>query len=454
MVAAQSPTDWRPLFDDAFTRVLGALRSGALRDDREHDLLELCERFDVRPSILAGALQRLADIGLARLSPGDRVRFPELGPVPWAEGSWMLVGLVEVAMRATVPTANEDDVAVYAGLVARARRAATERGDELDPALFATIGFWAERTPDRLTARLLVRTLQQLRYGPRATLPWQVVEIESWLASSLQALRLRDRSSAERAAHVLIRLWRRYLEMSAAALGVRPAELVEPAEHTSDELYWAGWRPDDDWLEVLGSIRDHRLEPGREYSLRDLSARFRVPMRRLLPMLQRLEVMGLVLGGPDREGSVLVAVPTVDDWAETVGLLLGLQEMCVRSAIPALTDADVAQLDVLLAQVRREARVRDFSFTATLLEINRFFASRSPNRAIRETTTVTISRLAYILPEPPPFRQWAIEDFLELLDEAVRARDPELGSEACHALSAHFDAHVADVRARYGSMES
>lgn len=454
MEAAQSPPDWRPLFDDAFTRVLVALRSGTLPDDGEHDLLELCERFDCRPAVLAGALQRLADIGLAQLLPGDRVRFRKLDPVAWAEGSWLLVGLVEAAMRVTVPTATDEDVTRYAELVAAARRAATERGDELDPAVFATIAYWAERSPDRLTARLLVRTLQQLRYGSPAPVPWKVVEIESWLASSLQALRLRDRSSAERAAHVLTRLWDRYLETSAAALGVDAASLLRPVSATSEELYWADWRPDDDWIEVLGSIRHHTLEPGREYSLRDLTARFRIPMPRLLPMVRRLEVMGLVHAGPDREGSVLVSVPTVDDWAETVGLLLGLQEMCVRSAIPALADADIAQLDELLAQVRRQARLRDFSYTATLLEINRYFASRSPNRAMRETTTVTISRLAYILPEPPPFRQWAIEDFLQLLEEAARARDPELGSEACHALAAHFDAHVADVRARYGSMES
>lgn len=454
MERAERPDDWRPLFDDAFTRVLAAIRSGSLRDDRPHDALELCERFDVRPAILEGALQRLADIGLAEILPGDRVRFRTLDAVTWAEASWLLVGLLEVAMRATVPRASSDDIDDYAALVATARRAADERGDELDPAFVATIGFWAERTPERLAGRLLVRTLQQVRYGLAEGVPWRIAAVEPWLASSLQAIRLGDTTSAEQAAHVLARLWERYLEDSAIDLHVDPASLLRPVAAESSDLYWADWHPDDTWFEVLGSVRDGSLGLGREYPLRELTARFRIPSSRLLPMIRRLEVMGLVHAGPDRDGSVLVTTPTVDDWAETMALLLGLQEMCIRSAITTLTDADVTELDVLSARVRREARVRDFAFTASLLEINRFFAVRSPNRPMRQTTAVTISRLAYILPEPPPFRQWDIEDFLQLLDEAVRERDPDLGSEACHALAKHFDAHIADVRSRYGSMDA
>lgn len=454
MEEAERTDDWRPLFDDAFTRVLAAIRSGDLRDDRTHDALELCERFDVRPAILEGALQRLADIGLAELLTEDRVRFRTLDAVTWAEASWLLVGLVEVAMRATVPRATDADVDDYAALVAAARRAAGERGDELDPAVVATIGFWAERTPERLAGRLLVRTLQQVRYGLAERVPWRITEVEPWLASSLQAIRLRDTTSAERAAHVLARSWERYLTDSAVDLHVDPEALVRPLAAESGELYWADWHPDDTWYEVLGSVRDGSLELGREYPLRELTARFRVPSARLLPMIRRLEVMGLVHAGPDRDGSVLVTTPTIDDWAETITLLLGLQEMCMRAAIPSLTDDDVAELDQLSARVRREARVRDFAFTASLLEINRFFAVRSPNRPMRQTTAVTISRLAYILPEPPPFRQWDIEDFLQLLDDAVRARDPGLASAACHTLASHFDAHIADVRARYGSMDA
>lgn len=454
MDGARSSSDRRPVFDEAFVTVLAGIRDGTLRDDTDYDVLALCDRFAVHPAVLEGALQRLADIGLARVLPGDVVRFPPLDPVAWAEGTWLLVGVVEVAMRALVPVATDEDVERYAALVAAARRAAADRGDELDTTVLATLDFWAGTGPESFTPRLLVRSMQQTRYGLATRPPWRNPDVEAWLASSLQALRLRDVRSAERAAHVFARLWSRYLAESARELGLEPDTLVHPAGGASETLYWADWRADDDWFELLGSVRDGSLVPGRSYAFRDLTARFRIPLQRLLPMIRRLEVMGLVAASPDRDDSVMVTTPTVDDWAQTIGLLLGLQEMCARTCIADLTDADVAELDALVARVRREARVRDFAYTATLLEIARFFALRTPNRAMRQTTSVVISRLAYILPEPPPFRQWAVEDFLQLLDQAVHSRDADTVSEAFHALSTHFDAHVADVRTRYGTMES
>lgn len=450
MAGTSARTVRRPVFGDAFTLVVAGIRDGTLRDDTTYDVLALCERFDVDPAVLGGALQRLADIGLARVLPGDAVRFARLDPVTWADGTRMLVGLVEVAMRALVPVATDDDVDAYAGLVAAARRVSAERADGLDTSILATIDFWAEHTPESFTARLLVRTIQQMRYGLAERPRWHELDNDAWLDSSLRALRLRDTGSAERAAHVFARLWDRYLASSARELG---ADLDRPSDAASEELYWADWRADHDWFEFLGSIRDESLARGREYPLRELTARFRVPMQRLLPMVRRLEVMGLLEAGSDRGGSVLISAPTVDDWAETISLLLGLQEMCTRSSLRELTAADVDEVSALIASARREARVRDYAFTSTMLELNRFFALRSPNRAMRQTSIVTIARLAYILPEPPPFRQWAIEDFLQLLEEAVRSRDPEIASDACHALAVHFDAHVVDVRARYGSME-
>lgn len=450
MAGTSARTARKPVFGDAFTLVIAGIRDGTLRDDTTYDVLALCERFDVDPAVLGGALQRLADIGLAEVLPGDAVRFTRLDPVTWADGTRMLVGLVEVAMRALVPVATDDDVEAYAGLVAAARRVSAERADGLDTSILATIDFWADRTPESFTARLLVRTIQQMRYGLADRPRWHELDNEAWLASSLRALRLRDTGSAERAAHVFARLWDRYLASSGRELG---ADLDRRAGPASEELYWADWRPDHDWLEFLGSIRDGSLVRGREYALRELTARFRVPMQRLLPMVRRLEVMGLLEAGPDRAGSVLVSTPTLDDWAETITLLIGLQEMCARTSLPVLTDADVDEFSALVARARREARVRDYAYTTTLLELTRFFGLRSPNRAMRQTTVVTISRLAYILPEPPPVRQWAVEDYLQLLEEAVRSRDPEIASDAHHALAVHFDAHVLDVRTRYGSME-
>lgn len=452
MTDAASGGGARPRFDDAFRVVLAGIRDGTLDDGSDHDLLELGDRYGLAPAALDAAVQRLADIGLARVRPGAVVRFTRLAPAVWAEGSWLLVGLLEVAMRAAAPVATDEDVERYEALVAAARRAAAQRGDELDPAVFATITFWAGRTPDRLTARLLVRAVEQVRYGLAAAAPWQVAEIESWSATSLQALRLRDRGSAEHAAHVFRRLWRRHLEHWAAQWGLDPTALVQPVDASSDDMYWGDWRPDDVWFELLGAVRDGSLERGREYPLRALTARFRIPLQRLAPMVRRLELMGLARSGEDPAGSVLVTATTVTDWAETIELLLGLQEVCMRSSIPTLTDEDRVGFGSLVDRLRRQARTRDHAYTTTLLDLNRFFADRSPNRAARRTTTLAISRLAYILPEAPAFRQWDVEDFLQLLEQAVRTRDADTASEACHALAVHFDTHIADVTARYESM--
>lgn len=453
MADEQSNGGTRPLLDETFADVLGSVRDGTLAKDTDHDVLALCERYHVGPAALNGVLRRLREMGLARLAPtGATVRFTHLDPATWAEGSWMLVGLVEVAMRSAAPAASDDDLQHYGDVVARARRAAAERGDELDPAVFATIEFWAERTPDLLVAHLLRQALAQVRYGLAIAAPWQVTDIESWVASSLQALRLRDRSSAERAAHVFARLWAHHLEHCATSWGLEPQALLSPTGASSSDMYWSDWQPDDPWFELLGSLRDGSLEPGHEYTARGLSARFRIPVPHLLPMLDRLEVMGLVRPGDGLDASVTVTRPTLTDWSETLALLLGLQEMCARTSVARLTDDDREQLAAITLRIRRQARTKDYAYTSTLLELNRFFAAHSPNRAMRHTTTVVISRLAYILPEPPPFRQWEIEDFLQLIEEAVRTGEPDIASEACHALAAHFDAHIADVTARYESM--
>jgi DNA-binding GntR family transcriptional regulator len=452
--AEDAPERHRTVIDEAFMRILAGVRDGTLRHDVDHTELELGEQFDLRPGVLQGALQRFADIGMARRVPGDDIRFTTLDPVTWAEASWMLVGLVEVAMRAAVPAMTDDDVRQYEQLVTVARASAAARDDGLDPAVFATIAFWADHTPEPLTAGLLRRALLQLRYGAASPAPWTVTAIESWLASSLQASRLRNAGSAERAAHVLGRLWRDHLTSVAERLGIAADALLRPVDAPSEHLYWADWQADDDWFEVLGAIRGGSLERGQEYAFSTLTARFRLPLRRLLPMLRRLEVMGLVEGGTDADGSIVVATPGVEEWAQSLNVLAGMSEMSARSGFPELTATQAEEIQARITRVRRAARTRDYAYSVALFELHREIAVHARNRAMRETTLATISRLAFILPTSHPFEQWEIEDYLQLLEEAVQTRDPEVASEASHALAAHHDAHIAVVRAHYGTMES
>ncbi|WP_144709959.1 hypothetical protein [Curtobacterium pusillum] len=440
---------WRPIFDEAYQAVLAAIRDGRLPHDVDHDETEFGAAMDLPPLALQGALERLADMGLVRPGPTGTFRVSTLAPARWAQDSWALVGYLEVDMRSAMATITDQDVERYAGLVDAARRAASERDPAaMDAAMTATFAFWAEIAPNRLAARFTVRALEQLRFGLATTVPWTVWRVEGWLAASLQAARLHDVPTAERAAHVLLRLWSAFLEEAAATLGIDAQDLLIPPPIDPDEVTWA---PDDLWYELLGAVRDGSLERGREYGFAELLPRFRVPSARLLPGIRRLELMGLVVAGAHGDGAIRIASPTVEDWVESQELLLGLHEQSARWSIPFLTATERAEVVARIDLAGRYAQVRDYAYPVVLTDITRYLAVHSRNRAVRASTLVGISRLVYVLEQAPRFRQWNMQDYLELVREAVETRDAEVAADAAHALSTHFDAHIAEVRAQYAA---
>jgi DNA-binding GntR family transcriptional regulator len=438
---------WRPMFDDAYQAVLAAIRDGRLPHDVDHDETEFGAAVDLAPLALQGALERLTDMGLVRPGSNGAFRVATLAPARWAQDVWALVGYLEVDMRSSMPAITDQDVERYAGIVEDARRAAAERDPAaMDTAMTASFVFWADVTPNRLASRFTVRALEQLRFGLATTVPWTVWRVEGWLAASLQAARLRDVPTAERAAHVLLRLWSTFLEEAAVTLGIDAPDLLVPPPIDPDEDAWV---PDDLWYQLLGAVRDGSLERGREYGFAELLPRFRVPYARLLPRIRRLELMGLVVAGAHGDGSIRIATPTVEDWVESQELLLGLHEQSARWSVPYLTaderEAVVARIDL----AGRYAQVRDYAYPVVLTDITRYLAVHSRNRAVRASTLVVISRMAYVLEDPPRFKQWNMQDFLELSREAVETADADLAAEAAHALTGHFDAHIAGVRDRY-----
>jgi DNA-binding GntR family transcriptional regulator len=437
------------MFDDAYQAVLAAIRDGRLPHGVDHDETEFGAAVDLAPMALQGALERLTDMGLVRPGPAGTFRVTTLTPARWAQDAWALVGYLEVDMRSAMGSITDADVARYAELVETARRAAAERDPAaMDAAMTATFAFWAGVTPNRLAARFTVRALEQLRFGLATTVPWTVWRVEGWLAASLQAARLRDVPTAERAAHVLLRLWPTFLEETATTLGIDARELLVPPPIGPDD---GAWTPDDLWYELLGAVRDGSLERDREYAFAELLPRFRVPYARLLPGIRRLELMGLVVAGEHGDGSIRIAAPTVDDWAESQGLLLGLHEQSARWSVPFLSPTERAEVVARIDLAGRYAQVRDYAYPVVLTDITRYLAVHSRNRAVRESTLVVISRMAYVLEDPPRFRQWNMQDFLELSREAVGTADADVAAEASHTLTAHFDAHIASVRAQHGT---
>lgn len=435
------------MFDAVFTELLASIRDGSLARDTDHDETELSALLDVPIEELRGGLQRLSDMGLVRQSGHGTFRLDSVSPERWAESSWVLVGLVEVAMRSSVGALGPAEVERYAELVARAREAASAHDPSaLDTAMTDTIRFWGEATPNRVTGRLVLRSVVVDRYGLDPSRPWRIAGIEGWLAASLRAVREGDVAALERAAHVLLRLWHEHITDVAAQLGADPGPMLAPTGDGADAPFWAQWEPDDLWFELLGAVRDGSFRRGERYALAEVARRFRVPGARVLPDVRRLEMMGLVIADDDL-GAIRVAEPTIDDWADSIRLLVGLQETAMRACVRRLSADERATATGLVDAAARYARTRDYAYTVSLLELTRFFSARSGNRYLQATVSLALSRLAHILPDPPVYRQWDLDDVFELTREAITTGDPEIASESCHALAVHHEAHIAEVRA-------
>lgn len=428
--------------------VLGAMRDGSLRAEVEYDVLALSGRLDLDPAGLRAALRWLADLGIVRMGRGGAVRFGVLSIPTWAANSWHLIGLMEGVIRSSVDVLTGADVNYYADLVDAARRRSMERVPEFDAAFWATISFWIERTPNRALAQLATRAAERVRFGMSPSVPFRVWDSEDWLAGSLQVVRFRTHAHAEDAAHSLARLWATQMRASAEILQVNPDQIAGPAADADDLPGWASWKADEFWWSLLASVRDGTLEYRRPYSVREIAALLRVPRQSIAAHLERLTLMGLLVQDAKTLDVVHLREPDVQHWVDSLQLAHTLEESAASWTIPSLSETDQAELRSIISRALRQARSRDFGLTVTLVEIMRYVSDRCPNSFIRATALLALSRLAFALPEAPVFRQWNLDDFLLLLDEAVTTRSRTATIEAMHALATHHDAHVLDVSTR------
>lgn len=436
---------WGPSFEPAARAVLGALRSGELVEGTPYDTVALAGRFDVSLPTVRRALDRLGDTGLVDVGADDTVRFTRLSRAEWTESSQQLLAWLESAVRTAVPVLDDAAVERYRALVTTARTAAAHRDPALDPAFFDTVRFWAGATPNRLMARQLTRSLERLRFGPGVVVPWTVWDSEGWFAGSLRAAIDRDADAASRAAHTLTRLWDGYLAT---------ADVEWTVEDTGRAPTWGRWDRDDLWYDVLGAVRDGTFTRSQTYGVREVAARFRTSPTELRPVLRRLELLGLVASeDSDEHATVRITDPDVHDWIEAEQSLQAIHEACARWAIPGLDDDARTTLAALVQRAHRESTTRDYAFTATMLGFTQFYAAHVPNRYLRASAGLTIGRLAYILEHPPQFRQWDVEGYLAAVRTAAADRTPASAVAVGHGLDRQIESHIADVAARYESME-
>ncbi|ROP74831.1 hypothetical protein [Curtobacterium sp. PhB115] len=451
MPAADRHDDgWTPQFRDAYQSVLGAIRDGSLARDVDHDELALSGRLDLDPAVLHGVLERLADVGLVTFVGAAELRFGTLSVPAWVDNGRLLVGLLEGVVRSAVPTLTAEDEPAHAASADDLRRAAALRTADLDPAFWATLRFWIDRTPNPVLAGLANRALERVRFGVDPSVPFRNTDVEEWIAASQQAARYRTPAAAARAAHVLARVWEGNLVACAEPLGHTPDELLAATSSAADAPFWATWTPDDLWWDLLAMVRDGTLERDRTYRAREIAARLRQSVLVLMPLFRRLELMGLIATPPADPEAIRIVRPDVRHWVDSLQLAATLQEMCASWAIPALSARGRTQLRAVVAAARRQARTRDFAYTLTMVELSRVFGAHTQNPWIAGNLRLALSRLAFVFDDAPLFRQWDIEDVLTLLDRAIDTGDAVLATEAMHALGLHYDVHIAEVTARLG----
>ncbi|QZQ55995.1 FCD domain-containing protein [Curtobacterium sp. TC1] len=448
---------WTPQFDQAYRNVLGAVRDGSLGQDVAHDELALSGQFDLDPVVLHAVLERLCDVGLAVLDDRAAVRFRSLSPAAWVDNGWLLVGLLEGVMRSAVPVLTAADRAEQGRVAETLRRSAHLRTPELDPAFWASIAFWIDRTPNASLGRLTARAVERARFGVTPSIPFRSTEVDAWAAAAEQAVRYPGVRSAERAAHVLARLWGEHVDAAAAAFG-KASDDGSPSSSAysapEDSPSWAVWTPDDLWWDLLALVRDGTLERDRTYRADEIAARLRQSVRRLMPMVRRLELLGLVETRPDDPEAVRITRPDLQHWTDSLQLASTLVEACARWSVPTLDDTGRAELHDVIDRLRRQGRIRDYGYTMSVVELSRLLADHTPNPWLAGSLRFALSRLAFVFDEAPPFRRWDIEDVLTQLEDAIDRGDPDRAADAAHALNVHYDAHIVDVVARLSGTES
>ena len=437
-------------------RLLTAVRDGRIGPGREHSVVELAAAADLTLEQVRAALVRLEYQGLVRRVTPDAVVVTQLRPEDWATAGQALALFVETSVRNTVPHLAEDEVDAYRTLVTAATDAIRLRSDTVGPDVLATLEFWGDHGRLPLLNRFVWGSLELHRYGLEALPPWQEWDTSGWLTASLHAATTRDPEAAQLAGHLLQDSWQRQEAASARFLGL-PADGLRPPRGHGDPAdtersgpaapLVASERGDERWWTLLGALRDGAFARDVVHTLDEVAAVTGQSEHDLRLAVRQLDAMGLIALQPGARSPFTVRTPTLDDWADTVEMLVGVAEAGLRLLVPSRAPDDVAVGRAHAALVRRYAVSRDPRITVALTDMVRFIVDRTPNRFVRDALLVCLSRTFLVLEPAPTFRRWDLDVFLRRFEDALEHGDPDAASEAGHALARIADAHIADVRA-------
>ncbi|MBF4615392.1 hypothetical protein [Curtobacterium sp. VKM Ac-1376] len=429
---------WTAANDDAYTSLLAHVRSGP-SSTTAVDLDALGWEWGTSRGRVRAAAARLEDLGILSRRPDGTWQYAELSDAELSDALDFWVALMGPAIRATIPVLTAELRRELDDLVARASTSASLRLPEYPTAFSASVQFWFEHCPNALVRGLGLRAFERVRWARFPTQLWSVHDIGTWSATITRAVDTGDPAVATAAAEILERLFEVHRRNVGIPRTSRPS--AEVAERLPSALDRA----------LLRDVRSGALPVGSTQSLSGLVTRTGAPPVAVLKALRRLHDLGLVSG--DR-GRYRVAEPSLTNWQDAMGLLVGVFGSAVVHVLPGLAGTALDELRRLLTRARSDGEVRDHRYTESAFAVTRFLAEQSGNRWERQALRLAMARLAYAIPEAPAFRQWEADALWMSLDAAAGSGDVGTARTAARLFIGIAGAHVDDVTARYGTMDS
>lgn len=426
---------WAAPYDDAYRALLAHVRSGPPGPMAVDPLLVAADTEVPVDQVLAAAA-RLEDLGLVEAEPNGAFRAAELGDDAWSDALDHHNALLGSALRVTAPRLTDEDRAEYLTVLDRAERASRLRLPELPAALDDTWSFWFHRSPNRFVGVLGVRAHERLRWGRNHPPTWSGQVVRPWLAGARAAATSGSDAAVRAALSANDALFESYRGEHGPPRPSSPVRTDEGPTPTTRRL--------------IGAIRAGTLPVGSSHSPRALVFRFDAPPAAVHVALRRLQDLGLVTLDA---GAVRIVEPSLVVWREAMELLTGLFEESAVRLLPELPEPDRSEFRQLVARAREDGAVRDHRYTDSAFAVTRFFATHSGNRWDRRALRLAIGRLVYALPEAPAFRQWDADVLWSSLDAAAGSGDDGAARTAAELFIEVTRAHVADVTARYGTMD-
>jgi DNA-binding GntR family transcriptional regulator len=187
-------------------------------------------------------------------------------------------------------------------------------------------------------------------------------------------------------------------------------------------------------------IRTGHLPPGSRLRQADVAAEFNVSTTPVREAFAALEREGLLVSSPHR--GVIVFQPTVADLQETYEIRIPLEALATELGVKNMTDADIAELEALLAEMDAEADHQRYGELNLKFHSVIYRASQRPKLA-KLIADLRESSAAYLRlnTEVSPTAQETQADHTRIVD-ACRARAPK---RAAKAMVTHLEHTVQRV---------